>query len=29
MMQFWADKIDKLREPQGDNLLRVPDLATV
>jgi hypothetical protein len=29
MMQVWADKIDKLREPQGDNLLRVPDLATV
>jgi hypothetical protein len=23
-MQFWADKIDKLREEQGDNPLWVP-----
>ena len=29
MMQFWADKIDKLREEQGDNLLWVPNFATV
>jgi integrase len=29
MMQFWADKIEKLREQQGDNLLWVPNLATV
>jgi hypothetical protein len=29
MMQFWADKIDKLREEQGENLLGIPSLATV
>ena len=29
MMQFWADKIEKLRKQQGDNLLWVPNLATV
>jgi hypothetical protein len=29
MMQFWADKIDTLREEQGDNLLWEPNLATV
>jgi integrase len=29
MMQFWADKIDKLREEQGENRLWVPTLATV
>jgi integrase len=29
MMQFWADKIDVLREEQGDKLLWVPNLAAV
>jgi hypothetical protein len=29
MMQFWADKVDKLREEQSETLVWAPNLATV